>query len=134
MVKNHHQAVGWRKTRAHIVRAKGKLEEGQHNERGASYMLEWGKGDVSVTSELFHCHVYYPESDNNRDDSASDSVPVKATIEFRGVQITYTFPVGVTMLWWFAPANVNAVRRNGTRARALKDSGHEILPRFARNI
>ncbi|QRV88287.1 glycoside hydrolase family 30 protein [Ceratobasidium sp. AG-Ba] len=29
--------------------------------------------------------------------------PVKATIEFRGVQATYTFPVGVTTLWWFAP-------------------------------
>ncbi|QRV88291.1 glycoside hydrolase family 30 protein [Ceratobasidium sp. AG-Ba] len=28
--------------------------------------------------------------------------PVKATIEFRGVQATYTFPVGVTTLWWFA--------------------------------
>ncbi|KAJ6566886.1 glycoside hydrolase family 30 protein [Mycena capillaripes] len=30
-------------------------------------------------------------------------VPVKATIEFRGMQATYTFPVGVTTLWWFAP-------------------------------
>lgn len=26
------------------------------------------------------------------------------TIEFRGMQATYTFPVGVTTLWWFAPA------------------------------
>ncbi|KAF9444952.1 glycoside hydrolase family 30 protein [Macrolepiota fuliginosa MF-IS2] len=29
--------------------------------------------------------------------------PVRATIEFRGTQATYTFPVGVTTLWWYAP-------------------------------
>ncbi|KAG9086493.1 hypothetical protein FS749_003610 [Ceratobasidium sp. UAMH 11750] len=43
----------------------------------------------------------------NWNDSASSSwnpQPVKATIEFRGVQATYTFPVGVTTLWWFAAA------------------------------
>ncbi|KAJ6592380.1 glycoside hydrolase superfamily [Mycena capillaripes] len=28
-----------------------------------------------------------------------------ATIEFRGQQATYTFPVGVTTLWWFAAPN-----------------------------
>ncbi|EUC54891.1 glycoside hydrolase family 30 protein [Rhizoctonia solani AG-3 Rhs1AP] len=41
----------------------------------------------------------------NWNDNASSSwnpQPVKATIEFRGVQATYTFPVGVTTLWWFA--------------------------------
>lgn len=41
----------------------------------------------------------------NWNDNASTSwnpQPVKATIEFRGVQATYTFPVGVTTLWWFA--------------------------------
>jgi hypothetical protein len=27
------------------------------------------------------------------------------TISFRGQQARYTFPVGVTTLWWFAPAN-----------------------------
>ncbi|EJT98624.1 glycoside hydrolase [Dacryopinax primogenitus] len=27
---------------------------------------------------------------------------VETTIEFRGMQATYTFPVGVTTLWWFA--------------------------------
>ncbi|KAF8638687.1 hypothetical protein AX17_002009 [Amanita inopinata Kibby_2008] len=32
-----------------------------------------------------------------------DPVDVTATIEFRGMQATYTFPVGVTTLWWFAP-------------------------------
>ncbi|KAI0345963.1 glycoside hydrolase [Trametopsis cervina] len=41
----------------------------------------------------------------NWDDSASTTwnpKPVKTTIEFRGAQATYTFPVGVTTLWWFA--------------------------------
>jgi len=28
--------------------------------------------------------------------------PVQTTIEFRGNQATYTFPVGVTTLWWYA--------------------------------
>ncbi|KAF8656405.1 hypothetical protein AX16_002550 [Volvariella volvacea WC 439] len=40
-------------------------------------------------------------------DNASSSwnpTPVTATITFRGKQATYTFPVGVTTLWWFAPA------------------------------
>ncbi|GLB39557.1 putative glycosyl hydrolase 30 family protein [Lyophyllum shimeji] len=43
----------------------------------------------------------------NWDDNASTSwnpTPVKTTISFRGAQATYTFPVGVTTLWWFAPA------------------------------
>ncbi|KAF8501267.1 glycoside hydrolase superfamily [Gautieria morchelliformis] len=31
-----------------------------------------------------------------------DPTPVPATIEFRGQQATFTFPVGITTLWWFA--------------------------------
>ncbi|KAF7970961.1 hypothetical protein HWV62_22552 [Athelia sp. TMB] len=41
----------------------------------------------------------------NWDDSSSTTfnpVSVDATIEFRGMQATYTFPVGVTTLWWYA--------------------------------
>ncbi|KIJ95890.1 glycoside hydrolase family 30 protein [Laccaria amethystina LaAM-08-1] len=34
----------------------------------------------------------------------TNPTPVTATIEFRGMQAKYTFPVGVTTLWWFAPA------------------------------
>lgn len=30
---------------------------------------------------------------------------ITATIEFRGAQASYTFPVGVTTLWWYAPPN-----------------------------
>ena len=42
-----------------------------------------------------------------QDDSSSTTwnpVDVTATIEFRGMQATYTFPVGVTTLWWYAAA------------------------------
>jgi len=31
--------------------------------------------------------------------------PVQTTIEFRDMQATYIFPVGVTTLWWYAPAD-----------------------------
>ncbi|KAI0648146.1 glycoside hydrolase [Trametes meyenii] len=34
---------------------------------------------------------------------AWNPTPVTTTIEFRGKQATYTFPVGVTTLWWYAP-------------------------------
>ncbi|KAI0661979.1 glycoside hydrolase [Cubamyces menziesii] len=42
----------------------------------------------------------------NWDDNVNGSwkpTPVKTTIEFRGKQATYTFPVGITTLWWYAP-------------------------------
>ncbi|KAJ3488425.1 hypothetical protein NLI96_g2859 [Meripilus lineatus] len=42
--------------------------------------------------------------------------PVKSTIEFRGMQATYTFPVGVTTLWWYAPAT------GSVQAQALDNS------------
>ncbi|KAJ7215366.1 glycoside hydrolase superfamily [Mycena pura] len=48
----------------------------------------------------------------NWDDSASTTwnpVDVTATIEFRGMQATYTFPVGVTTLWWFAAPNAQGL-------------------------
>ncbi|KAG7448583.1 glycoside hydrolase [Guyanagaster necrorhizus] len=32
--------------------------------------------------------------------------PVKTTIEFRGMQAQYTFPVGVTTLWWYGMCDV----------------------------
>ncbi|KAJ7441552.1 glycoside hydrolase superfamily [Mycena latifolia] len=48
----------------------------------------------------------------NWDDSASTTwnpVPVTATIEFRGMQATYTFPVAQTTLWWFAAPNAQGL-------------------------
>ncbi|KAJ7106818.1 glycoside hydrolase family 30 protein [Mycena crocata] len=50
----------------------------------------------------------------NWDDNTSASwnpVPVAATIEFRGMQAKYTFPVGEiqTTLWWFAPPNAQGL-------------------------
>ncbi|KAF8174701.1 glucan endo-1,6-beta-glucosidase [Mycena galopus ATCC 62051] len=49
----------------------------------------------------------------NWDDSIGGWNPtnVQTTIEFRGMQATYTFPVGVTTLWWYAPA----ISFNGTQ-------------------
>ncbi|KAK0463046.1 glucan endo-1,6-beta-glucosidase [Desarmillaria tabescens] len=50
----------------------------------------------------------------NWDDTPNGSwnpTPVQTTIEFRGMQATYTFPVGVTTLWWYAPATSSL---NGT--------------------
>jgi len=41
----------------------------------------------------------------NWDDNTNgqwDPTPVDATIEFRGQQAKFTFPVGITTLWWFA--------------------------------
>ncbi|KAM6503070.1 Glycoside hydrolase superfamily [Amanita muscaria] len=40
---------------------------------------------------------------NDNTAGAWNPQPVAATIEFRGKQASYTFPVGVTTLWWFAP-------------------------------
>ncbi|KAI0369366.1 glycoside hydrolase [Pilatotrama ljubarskyi] len=40
--------------------------------------------------------------DDNQDGTWNPT-PIQATIEFRGMQATYTFPVGVTTLWWYAP-------------------------------
>ncbi|KAL4262899.1 hypothetical protein AB1N83_005602 [Pleurotus pulmonarius] len=39
--------------------------------------------------------------------------PVTTTIQFRGMQARYTFPVGVTTLWWYAPSTGNFVSSNG---------------------
>lgn len=64
-------------------------------------------GRVSSTDWLQYSIVVL-----NWDDSASTTwnpQPVTTTIEFRGMQVTYTFPVGVTTLWWFAPATSNAI-------------------------
>ena len=46
--------------------------------------------------------------------------PVKTTIEFRGKQATYTFPVGVTTLWWYAP-NEGVSRRANPNANATEE-------------
>ncbi|PCH36648.1 glycoside hydrolase family 30 protein [Wolfiporia cocos MD-104 SS10] len=39
---------------------------------------------------------------NDESNGSWDPVDIEATIEFRGQQATYTFPVGVTTLWWYA--------------------------------
>lgn len=51
-----------------------------------------------------------PVQGNDNASSSWNPQPVKTTIEFRGMQATYTFPVGVTTLWWFAPATGSFAR------------------------
>ncbi|KAJ7041147.1 glycoside hydrolase [Mycena alexandri] len=69
----------------------------------------------------------------NWDDSVGgwNPTPVEATIEFRGMQATYTFPVGVTTLWWYAPPTSfkNADQRRGHRRsirRLTANSNHSV--------
>ncbi|KAI0789818.1 glycoside hydrolase [Abortiporus biennis] len=56
--------------------------------------------------------------------------PIQTTIEFRGMQVKYTFPVGVTTLWWYAPSTSSAdgefVSVNATTPEA--SSTHDINP------
>ncbi|KAL1663291.1 glycoside hydrolase family 30 protein [Schizophyllum commune] len=66
---------------------------------------------------------------NWRDNSSGSWNPqnVQTTIEFRGQQATYTFPVGVTTLWWYAPANSaketdEEIRVGDTTTRSREDS------------
>ncbi|KIM38454.1 glycoside hydrolase family 30 protein [Hebeloma cylindrosporum] len=47
---------------------------------------------------------------NDNASSGWNPQPVSTTIQFRGMQAKYTFPVGVTTLWWFAPSNSNVAR------------------------
>ncbi|EIM84383.1 glycoside hydrolase [Stereum hirsutum FP-91666 SS1] len=83
----------------------------------------------------------------NWDDSASTTwnpVPVTATIEFRDTQATFTFPVGVTTLWWYAPvtsasANANSDSDFEANSQAFNGTfwaehdGQESMGRFQRD-
>jgi len=51
--------------------------------------------------------------------------PVQTTIEFRDMQATYTFPVGVTTLWWYAaPESLNG-KYAIDNSIYNKNSGHQ---------
>ncbi|KAL0571110.1 hypothetical protein V5O48_010842 [Marasmius crinis-equi] len=39
---------------------------------------------------------------HDNDNGDWNPTPVTASIQFRGKQVTYTFPVGITTLWWYA--------------------------------
>ncbi|KAJ7871665.1 glucan endo-1,6-beta-glucosidase [Mycena olivaceomarginata] len=56
--------------------------------------------------------------------------PVTATIEFRGQQATYTFPVGVTTLWWFAAPNAQGLT---VQTVPLTNSTEAPEPKLGRN-
>ncbi|OSX61841.1 glycoside hydrolase family 30 protein [Postia placenta MAD-698-R-SB12] len=55
---------------------------------------------VSSSDWLRYSLVVLNQNDDNN--GSWDPVNIEATIEFRGQQATYTFPVGVTTLWWYA--------------------------------
>ncbi|TDL27029.1 glycoside hydrolase [Rickenella mellea] len=58
---------------------------------GRTNAADWNRYSIVVLN-------WYDNSNSNWNPQ-----PVKTTIEFRGQQATYTFPVGVTTLWWYAP-------------------------------
>ncbi|KAF7314148.1 Glycoside hydrolase family 30 protein [Mycena chlorophos] len=61
-----------------------------------------------------------------------DPVSVTATIEFRGAQVQYTFPVGVTTLWWYAePNSAGQVHGEETTVRVKDEYGAQV-PLFGR--
>ncbi|KAF8172956.1 glycoside hydrolase family 30 protein [Mycena galopus ATCC 62051] len=64
-----------------------------------------------------------------------DPQPVTATIEFRGMQASYTFPVGVTTLWWFSPPNAQGLVVDGNTfpTPSLTNSTEAPEPRLGRN-
>ncbi|TFK47117.1 glycoside hydrolase [Heliocybe sulcata] len=57
-------------------------------------------GRVSPTDWLRYSLVVLNWADTSNGNW--DPQPVQTTIEFRDMQATYTFPVGVTTLWWYA--------------------------------
>ncbi|KAF7340532.1 Glycoside hydrolase family 30 protein [Mycena sanguinolenta] len=60
--------------------------------------------------------------------------PVTATIEFRGQQVSYTFPVGVTTLWWFAQPNVQGLTISSSFSTpSLTNSTEAPEPKLGRN-
>ncbi|KAJ7583791.1 glucan endo-1,6-beta-glucosidase [Mycena floridula] len=54
--------------------------------------------------------------------------PVQTTIEFQDMQATYTFPVGITTLWWYAPANSFNATSNSTLSEAYAESYGQQSP------
>ena len=66
----------------------------------------------------------------NRDDHPNgpwDPIPVQTTIEFRDMQATYTFPVGVTTLWWYAPNEGHSFDDDFANATATFNGSGEPL-------
>ncbi|KAI0822335.1 glycoside hydrolase [Trametes gibbosa] len=53
--------------------------------------------------------------------------PVKTTIEFRGQQATYTFPVGITTLWWYAPNQGHSKRNDLDDATLVFSNSTEAI-------
>ncbi|EIN05745.1 glycoside hydrolase [Punctularia strigosozonata HHB-11173 SS5] len=54
-----------------------------------------------------------------------DPTPVQTTIEFRDMQATYTFPVGVTTMWWYAPNEGKDFATNATAFYTDEQDGEQ---------
>ncbi|KAJ7166584.1 glucan endo-1,6-beta-glucosidase [Mycena filopes] len=65
----------------------------------------------------------------NDDVGGWNPTPVATTIEFRGMQAAYTFPVGVTTLWWYAPPTSlqNATKEEPTEIYTETDGKQQRL-------
>ncbi|OSD07331.1 glycoside hydrolase family 30 protein [Trametes coccinea BRFM310] len=68
---------------------------------------------------------------DDRPDGTWNPTPIQTTIEFRDMQATYTFPVGVTTLWWYAPTtSLNGTDASDVPVRGEKQSegGRKQIP------
>ncbi|KAI0352581.1 glycoside hydrolase [Trametes cingulata] len=71
------------------------------NLSGSIFATGFVTGRVSASDYRRYSLVVLNWDDNQG--GTWNPTPIKATIEFRGMQATYTFTVGVTTLWWYAP-------------------------------
>ncbi|KAI0821952.1 glycoside hydrolase [Trametes gibbosa] len=60
---------------------------------------------------------------DDRPDGTWNPTAIQTTIEFRDAQATYTFPVGITTLWWYAPAPPSVDGASSEQAEEGKQHG-----------
>ncbi|KAL6302008.1 glycoside hydrolase superfamily [Sparassis latifolia] len=82
---------------------------GQRIETTVGGSLNWGlvvAGYVTgrVSSSDWNRYSLVVLNWDDQPNGSWDPTPIATTIEFRGYQATYTFPVGVTTLTWYAPS------------------------------
>ncbi|KAJ7229239.1 glucan endo-1,6-beta-glucosidase [Mycena rebaudengoi] len=83
----------------------------------------WGKRiGVSVKGNLGWALRVGAYSTARNDGAKNGGKPgeVRATIEFRGVKVSYTFPVGVTTLSWFTPGHSKSSRSFNTTSPSIR--------------
>ncbi|KLO13556.1 glycoside hydrolase [Schizopora paradoxa] len=107
---------------------------GQRIAVSVSGSMSWGlvvgayvTGRVSPTDWLRYSLVVLNWADNTN--GVWNPQSIETTIEFRGMQATYTFPVGVTTLWWYAPTTTSADALNTVVHEAVR-SGNTTSSSF----